>query len=212
VAHRLFCEGACALLAGERRLPAVGSISLREQQRRRIPRLDDAVRDPGTQGAVKGGGHASQTDLFVLARTRSGDLVTIAVEGKVDEKFDELVRDWLAAPQRDGTPGPTAGRKARLSYLCALLEIDEDKASELRYQLLHRTAAALIEADRFNARHALMLVHSFSRTSAWLDDYRAFARELGVEAGADEIVRVGARGGVELSVGWVRGEAAFLEA
>jgi hypothetical protein len=161
---------------------------------------------------LKGGGHASQTDLFVLARTRSGDLVTIAVEGKVDETFDELVRDWLAAPQRDGTPGPTAGRKARLAYLCTCLELDEDKATELRYQLLHRTAAALIEADRFNARHALMLVHSFSPTSAWLDDYRAFARELGLEAGADEIVRVGERAGVELSIGWVRGEAAFLEA
>lgn len=161
---------------------------------------------------LPGGSRASQTDLFVLARSANGDLVSIAVEGKVDEPFDRLVSEWLAAPLSDGSPGPSRGRERRLAHLCELLNLDEEAAKGLRYQLLHRTAAALIEAGRFNARHALMLVHSFSPTNAWFEDYAAFGRVLGAEVERDRIVAVGERGGVDLYLGWVKGEAAFLEA
>jgi uncharacterized protein DUF6946 len=160
---------------------------------------------------LPGGGRASQTDLFVLASTTSGALVSIAVEGKVNESFDRLVSEWLTAPLDDGSPGPSPGRRKRLAYLCDLLRLDETKVTNLRYQLLHRTAAALIEASRFNARYGLMVVHSFSPADAWFDDYALFARELGVEVAVDKIVRVGERRSVELYVGWVKGEPAYLE-
>jgi hypothetical protein len=48
--------------------------------------------------------------------TANGEAVSLAVEGKVDEKFDDLVKDWLA---RDG--GPSDGKRTRLDYLCSLL-------------------------------------------------------------------------------------------
>jgi len=167
---------------------------------------------PELRVPLKGGSRASQTDLFVLARARDGALVSIAVEGKVNEPFDRLVSEWLEAPQKDGTPGPGPGRKTRLAQLCDVLGLDEEVAGNLRYQLLHRTAAALLEAQRFNARYALMLVHSFSPTNAWFEDFLTFARSLAVmdEVVPDSVVRVGERHGRYLFLGWVKGEDAFL--
>ena len=151
---------------------------------------------------LPGGSRASQTDLFVLARVPSG-LVAITVEGKVDEPFDALVADWLVA----GAEKETVGKRRRLDYVCSELGIESDAAGTLRYQLLHRTVSALIEARRFTATHALMLVHSFSPIALWLDDYIAFAEALGVaDAAKDTISVVGDRGGVELYLGWCSGE------
>jgi hypothetical protein len=153
---------------------------------------------------LPGGRTASQTDLWVLAKTGNGETVSLAVEGKVDEKFDDLVTEWLA---RDG--GPSEGKRQRLDYLCSLIDLDPNAALSLRYQLVHRTAAALIEAERFGARHAVMLVHSFSTADSWFDDYAAFAIALRAEArpAVNRIVDVGARGGIQLYLGWVKDSA-----
>ena len=45
------------------------------------------------------------------------------------------------------------------------------RGAHSKYQLLHRTASAIIEAERFNANHALMLVHSFSLANEWYGDF-----------------------------------------
>jgi hypothetical protein len=81
-----------------------------------------------------------------------------------------------------------------------------------RYQLVHRTAAALIEAERFNARHALILVHSFSQKNPpdSFGDYEHFADLLSTTVKKDAIARVGERAGADLYLGWVTGEAEFL--
>jgi hypothetical protein len=150
---------------------------------------------------LPGGSRASQTDLFVLARASTG-LIAITVEGKVDEPFDKTVTEWLSADEVE-----SAGKKKRLDYLRGELGIAPAAAGPLRYQLLHRTVSALIEARRFAAPHALMLVHSFSPTTLWLDDYLAFAAAVGAANPAkDTISRVGDRGGVELFLGWCSGE------
>jgi hypothetical protein len=164
---------------------------------------------------LPGGQRASQTDLFALAKS-GGDLVSIAVEGKVSESFDETARDWLerrAADEekRGRERKPSKGATERLAYLCGLLGLAEADVAALRYQLLHRTASALIEARRFNARHALMLVHSFSATDEWLADYQAFAYALGADdANAGTISFVGDRDGTDLYLAWAKGEARFL--
>lgn len=151
---------------------------------------------------LPGGSRPSQTDLFALARASSG-LVAITVEGKVDEPFDAVVADWLIA----GATEESVGKRKRLDYLCSELGIESNAALPLRYQLLHRSVSALIEARRFTAQHALMLVHSFSPTALWLDDYLAFATALGVsDASKDAISKVGDRDGVELYLGWCSGE------
>lgn len=52
-----------------------------------------------------------------------------------------------------------------------------------------------------------MLVHSFSPTARWLEDYRAFAAVLGApDADNDTISRIGERNGVELYLAWCSGD------
>jgi (p)ppGpp synthase/HD superfamily hydrolase len=63
----------------------------------------------------------------------------------------------------------------------------------------------VIEAMRVGARHAAMIVHSFSPADAWLEDYRAFARLMGVEGRKGRLERVPRHVGVELWMGWVGG-------
>jgi hypothetical protein len=155
---------------------------------------------PEHEVPLPGGRRASQTDVFVLA-TGSGGLVSIAVEGKVDEPFGPTVVDWLG-----GDPSP--GKRKRLAYLCDLLGITEEEASGLRYQLLHRTASAIIEAQRFNAGPAVMLVHSWAPNLEGYDDYSAFVTAIG---GSPEVNGVTAAKSVDrLYLGWVTGEPEWL--
>jgi hypothetical protein len=53
---------------------------------------------------------------------------------------------------------------------------------------MHRTVSALIEARRFAARHAVMLVHSFGERDESFADYERFAAMLGADAERDELV------------------------
>lgn len=156
---------------------------------------------PEREVPLPGGRRPSQTDLFVLARRRQDGLVAIAVEGKVAEPFgDHTVAQW-----RSTDPGP--GREKRLAYLLGLLGLSDDaRAARLRYQLLHRTASAVIEAQRFGAHEAIMLVHSFSATSEHFDDFAEFADALGARAAVGEINPAHIPG-TELHLGWVTATA-----
>ena len=138
----------------------------------------------------------------MLARA-GPDLVSIAVEGKVEELFGPTVGEWLAEGSK--------GKDKRLTFLCDLLGLQQPVPGLIRYQLFHRTASAIIEARRFCAPHAIMLVHSFSQTHEWFTDYVAFARLLGVEVEVDRLVTVGQRGGVELHLCWVCGDEQYLD-
>ena len=148
------------------------------------------------------GGHPSQNDLFVLAKSKD-ELISIAVEGKVNESLGPLVSEWI----EEGSPG----KFQRLEFLINLLELSNRDLSQIRYQLLHRTASALIEARRFCTPHALMMVHSFSQEHRWFGDYAAFVALYGVEAELNTIHHVGEISGKELYLGWVVGEKEYLE-
>ena len=101
-------------------------------------------------------------------------------------------------------------KSERLEYLINLLEINNKDISNIRYQLLHRTASALIAAERFCAPHALMLVHSFSQTHEWFEDYAAFSALYGQKAGPGSLVSIGEISGKNLYLGWVTGEPEYL--
>ena len=149
---------------------------------------------------LPGGSRSSQTDIWVLARS-AGDLVSIAVEGKVSEPFGSTIDEWRL--------DASAGKLQRLAYLLKLLGLTSVPGT-VRYQLLHRTASAVIEAQRFNAAHAVMLVHSFSRSSEWFQDYSAFVALMGGSAVDNGLVSVGVRSGVSLHLAWVVGNAHYL--
>lgn len=146
---------------------------------------------------LPGGNRPSQNDVWVLARTDE-DLFSIAVEGKMAETFGPTVEEW----SKDASDG----KKTRLKFLCQKLGISEPCNGAIRYQLMHRTISALIEARRFKAKKAIMLVHSFSNTNKWIGDYQFFASQLGVAGKAGELTYVGPRDGIELYIGWVNGD------
>ena len=147
---------------------------------------------------LPGDSAASQNDLFILAKG-GGKLFSITVEGKVSEPFgDKYINDWYK--------DPSPGKMKRLGFLCALLGLRPDKVSDIRYQLLHRTASAVLEAQRFNAPNAMMLVHSFSQTNEWFEDYAAFAALFGVEAKVNGVYSAGIIGGINLFQCWVKGD------
>lgn len=188
-----------------------------QSQEESLHGLEMLLAIPEWKVPLPGGSTESQNDVFVLARAADG-LVIIMVEGKVDEPFGQPVKEWFRDKRRkqedelDGQRAGTEtsdGRSDRLDFLCRLLELPRTGVSDLRYQLLHRTASALIEAERFTATRALMLVHSFSPTSLWLEDYKAFATALGVQAEENAITHVGARSGIELYLGWCSGEQSW---
>ncbi|MCH6554823.1 MAG: hypothetical protein IH793_11790 [Acidobacteria bacterium] len=117
-------------------------------------------------------------------------------EVKVDEPFGQLVRDW-----NDGSEG----KVRRLNVLLEVLKIDPSESDGLRYQLFHRTAASIFEAQRYGAGQALMLVHSFSPADASFDDFVRFAKALGTPIVAPNNVSSEVNlGGVRLRLGWVR--------
>lgn len=164
--------------------------------------LDPIAAFPEWQTELEGKGEASHSDVFVIARATDG-LITITVEGKVAEPFGPTVSEWLDR----STEGKDGNRRDRLAFLCRTLSLGEDAVRCLRYQLLHRTASAVIEAKRFGAPYAAMVVHSFSPSHEWLSDYQEFVRRFGTEAELGRLVELGETSGVRLYTGWARGEA-----
>lgn len=136
----------------------------------------------------------SQTDLFAILAV-GDELAALGIEAKVDESFGQFVSEWLA----DGS----AGKQKRLEKLCALFDVDPKAVGHLRYQLFHRTAASIIEAKRYKARKAVMIVQSFCSNATGLSDCKAFFDELGMRGlGHDKLVGPKTFDGVELWVGW----------
>jgi hypothetical protein len=138
---------------------------------------------------------ASQTDLLAVAAI-GPNLAVVAVEGKVTETFDKLVGEWLA----DGS----AGKRQRLNGLCDLLGLNPDGVGNLRYQFFHRTAAAILEAGRYRASNAILLVHSFCPNGTGVSDYIQFGSSLGFDRLAlNQLSEPHEIGGIELRLGWV---------
>ena len=81
---------------------------------------------------------------------------------------------------------------------------------ELHYQLLHRTGSAIIEAERFGAEAAAMVVHSFSPEKKWLEAYALFVEAMGGGQSNGDLVSVTLPSGRPLFLGWAIGEAIFL--
>jgi hypothetical protein len=146
-------------------------------------------------------GRPSQTDLLVLAKTSKG-LLIIGVEGKAEESFGKRLSEWL------GNGNAKAGRKKRLELLQKRLGLKSVDLS-LRYQLFHCSAACAIEAERYGARHALLLIHSFSEKQTSLEDYKAFVAALGLDASTIPSAIAGPMkcqiGAIEISLyfGWI---------
>ena len=143
---------------------------------------------------LKGRGKASQNDVWALLLTENGYL-SMAVEGKAGEPFASTIGEWLKEA--------SDGKRERLESLCDILQVAAPPALELRYQLFHRTASALLEAQRFNAPLVLMLVQSFREDPISWNDYSAFCKILGITAAKGELAEARRTGPQRLFLGWV---------
>jgi hypothetical protein len=149
-------------------------------------------------------GHPSQNDLFVLGKDKQGNLVSIMIEGKVSETFGDQVVNWF----KDETPG----KKKRIDFIQSKLGINGKLMENIRYQLLHRTVSAVMEAERFRAKSAVMIVHSFSQEDQWFDDYAAFLGLFVIKnPQIGQMYFLRENNGVSLYSGWARGDARFLQ-
>jgi hypothetical protein len=157
---------------------------------------------PEYQVSLPGGRRPSQNDLLVVAKGSDGQLIVIAVEGKVSEPFGLTLAEW-SVPE-------SAGKQERLRYIQLLLGLKDELPSLIRYQLLHRTASAVIEAHRFNAHSAVMLVHSFSQDALWFEDFQAFLGLFGVQPQFNQLYWLKELQGIHLYAGWVKGNQGFL--
>jgi hypothetical protein len=144
---------------------------------------------------LPGAERGSQNDLFVLART-SKELFPIMVEGKVSESFGPLVSEW----KRD----MSLGKQERLKYLCDLLNLNIKNIDNIRYQLLHRTASAIITANRYHCNMAVVIIHSFSQESRSFNDYCGFLNIYSLNAQVDVIIGPVVLNGIKVYWGWVK--------
>jgi hypothetical protein len=151
---------------------------------------------------LPGGERASQNDIFVLARSRSGP-VSIMVEGKVNESFGPTLGKWLT----EASPG----KQERLRYLMSMIGLAAVLDGSIRYQLLHRAASAVIVGEQYRAAAALLLVHSFSNKRTGLPDYEAFLNLFGVRAESGVVQRLAGSSRVPLFAAWVTGDSRFLD-
>jgi hypothetical protein len=141
-------------------------------------------------------GRPSQTDLLAVVSLPIGNAI-LGIEGKVDEPFGSKVRDWLG-------DGENTNRHDRLNRLCETLGVDPAVTGDLFYQLFHRTCATIYEARRFRYEQGLMLVHSFSETGAWFDEFAAFSNAVGMGVARPGMVSSPKLcGDVKMRLGWV---------
>lgn len=158
---------------------------------------------PEYKVSLPGGSHPSQNDIFILAKGNN-QLVSIMVEGKVSEQFGETIAEWKKENSE--------GKQTRLKFLLKKLQLENNQIDAIRYQILHRTASAIIEAEKFKAENALMLVHSFSQSDEWFDDYQQFLTLFNLKGiKPDSLIRAKNINGIDLYLSWIRGEKKYLD-
>ena len=161
---------------------------------------------PAHQVDFPGGGHPSQNDLWALLR-KDELRISRTIEAKAGEPLDELVADWRNNASKN------SGKPTRLAALQRDLGITDVDVAHLRYQLLHRTASALVESRRFGAGVAVMLVQSFNRKAdeqSW-QDFRRFGEVMGTVVEENRVVPSPRPTDVPLYLGWVSSPPADLE-
>jgi len=152
---------------------------------------------------LPGGKRESQNDIYVIAKSNN-NLISIMIEGKVSEPFDKPVSSWISNSSEN------SGKQDRLKFLLNKLNLDLAQVQQIRYQLLHRTVSAIMEAQRIGAKNALMLVHSFSQTSKWFNDFARFIRLFGLIAEENTIVGPCKTEGINIYFGWTKGDEDYL--
>jgi hypothetical protein len=150
---------------------------------------------------LPGGETKSATDVLAICRNEAG-LCIVAVEAKVLEDFGPLVSEKRAST--------SDGQTARLEFLHRLLEVPRF-SDGIRYQLLHRTASAILTARAFHASSAVMLVQAFDTPADRRSDLEEFCREIQAISLAPEIYKVPQFLAPNLYIAWCDGNPKYRQ-
>jgi hypothetical protein len=109
---------------------------------------------PEYKVSLPGGKRPSQNDVLAVFTTQKA-LSVMTIEGKAKEDFDETIKDWKQKTS-------DVGVNERLGYILEKIGIKDKDIEHLRYQLFHRLASAVIMAEKFHAKNAIMIIQSFN--------------------------------------------------
>jgi hypothetical protein len=157
---------------------------------------------PEWEVALPGGNTSSHTDVLAVCRNSHG-LCVIGVEAKVLEDFGPLVGEKRKQS--------SAGQRERLGFLHRELGVDHFEDG-IRYQLLHRTASALISARQFHASSAVMLIHAFDCPADRKADFLAFSQAMNGRMVSPDVFRVERNGNPSLFLAWCNGDCSYRQA
>jgi len=101
------------------------------------------------------GGGIAMTD--VMAFIPAG---VVAVEAKVNERFDEVVSVWIHRNKKNIRSPPH--RKKIIKRYAEAFGVEYEELLEIRYQLLQRTLSAALTAHELGLSRSWMIVQSFS--------------------------------------------------
>jgi len=146
---------------------------------------------------LPGGNACSQCDVWAAVKTSSG-MISLSVEAKAKEPFgDHTLEEWLEGGE---TARSLVARQARWDYIREHLPVS-DSFPCVRYQMLHRCAASVIEAKRMGFQHAAFIVQAFETPETSFADYAVFCRALGFQASRQSLYQTSV-GELPLSIGW----------
>jgi hypothetical protein len=146
---------------------------------------------------LPGGRAASQCDVWAIVKTSIG-MLSLTVEAKAREAFgDDILERWLVA---GGTDESKSNRKMRWAYVKSHLP-KSDSFHHVRYQILHRCAASVIEAKRLGFQHAAFIVQAFNTPEESFQAYAAFCQALQITGKRGSLATT-CVDGTSLSVGW----------
>ena len=159
--------------------------------------LELAFAIPEYQVSFEGGSRPSQTDIFVLLTNEIG-LVAMTIEGKAREDFGPTLTEWRRKVSEKGY-------RTRLPHVTQNAGLKEPIPEDTRYQLLHRTASAVLEAKRFHARQAVMVIQSFVEPDSenHFSDYSQFIGLYGKTATKGKLTFLTELEGIGLYSAWV---------
>jgi len=161
--------------------------------------LSLALAIPEYKVALDGGNACSQNDLFCVLTSASG-LTCMTVEAKAGEDFDVTMEEWQKRTSESGAA-------IRLGHIMSKIGLSLPIPPNVRYQLLHRMASAVIESERFHAKNAVMLVQSFPTSTNTcndhFDDFQNFVSLYNKEASKNQLLRLASVGHIAVYAAWI---------
>jgi hypothetical protein len=106
------------------------------------------------------GGGIAMTDI--MAFVPNG---VIAVEAKVNERFDDVVSSWIFREEKKNAESPPHRTRVIQRY-ARVFGISSVQLLDVRYQLLQRTLCAALTAQALGVSQAWMVVQTFASPNA----------------------------------------------